>query len=93
MVQKMKQNQKQNQKFNPKLIFLGSLLMLITVAFIFASGCVTDDINSDMSEVIASEINKLGDDVVTVPVPVPGGIVQPVTEYAYTAPSEQMGYH
>ena len=39
----MKQYQKSNQKLNSKLIFLGSLLILISVAFIFASGCVTDD--------------------------------------------------
>jgi len=37
----MKQNQKSNSKLNSKLIFAGSLLILITVAFIFASGCVT----------------------------------------------------
>ena len=37
----MKQNQKSNQ-FNPKLIFAGSLLLVITFAFIFASGCVTN---------------------------------------------------
>ena len=42
----MKQNQKSNQKFNSKLIFFGSLLILISVAFIFASGCVTDDSSS-----------------------------------------------
>ena len=80
---------KQNQKFNSKLIFLGTLLSVITFAFIFASGCVTTDINSDMSEVIASEIAKLGDDVMTVPAPVPGGIVRPVADYVYTAPSVQ----
>ena len=85
----MKQNQKSNQKINPKLIFLGSVLILMTVAFISASGCVTTDINSDMSEVIGSEIAKLGDDVMTVPAPVPGGIVGPVADYVYTAPSEQ----
>lgn len=33
---------KQNQKFNSKLIFLGTLLLVITFAFIFTSGCVTD---------------------------------------------------
>lgn len=42
----MKQYQKSNSKINPKLICLGSLLILITVAFIFASGCVTDDSSS-----------------------------------------------
>jgi len=82
----MKQNQKSNSKLNPKLIFLGTVLVLISI---FASGCVTTDINSDMSEVIGSEIAKLGDDVMTVPAPVPGGIVGPVADYVYTAPSEQ----
>ena len=42
----MKQNQKSNQKLNSKLIFLGSLLILMSVAFIFTSGCVTDDSSS-----------------------------------------------
>jgi len=37
---------KQNQKFNPKLIFLGTLLLVITFAFIFASGCVTQENNN-----------------------------------------------
>ena len=78
----MKQNQKSNQKFN----LLGTLLLVATFAFIFifASGCVTTDIYSDMSEVIETEITKLGDDVVTVAVPVPGGIVRPVADYEDT---------
>ena len=42
----MKQYQKSNSKLNPKLIFLGSLLILISVAFIFASGCVTQENNN-----------------------------------------------
>lgn len=32
---------KQNQKINPKLIFLGTLLLVVTFAFIVGSGCIT----------------------------------------------------
>ena len=89
----MKQNQKSNQKFNSKLIFLGSLLILISVAFIFASGCVTTDINSDMAEVINQQManaESQGQTLEVVPVPVPGGVVQPVNEYEDTYnPSSQ----
>ncbi len=37
----MKQNQKFNPKLNPKLIFLGTLLLVVTFAFIVGSGCIT----------------------------------------------------
>lgn len=80
---------KQNQKFNSKLILLGTLLVVITFAFIFASGCIDADTSvyippTNMAEVIAQQManaESQGQTLDTVPVPVPGGIVQPVNVY------------
>lgn len=80
---------KQNQKFNQKLIYLGSLLLVITFAFIFASGCIVDNDNSyiqpsNMAEVISQQIanaESQGQILEIVPVPVPDGIVKPINEY------------
>lgn len=78
-----------NLKTNSKLIFLSGLLLVITFAFIFASGCIVDDNSnytpsSNMAEVIAQQLanaKNQGQNIEVVPVPVPGGIVQSVNDY------------
>lgn len=71
---------------NKNLFFIGNILILILLlGLICTSGCIDEDTSSiNMAEVIAQQkisAESEGQILETVSIPVPGGIVRPVTEY------------